>query len=201
MIEYMKIKVNLGGLIMSEIKVGARLPEELLDTVPEGISGSFSDKLSFILKMEDLTEADIILFNNSGLSFDLLELDMFKDKIGNIYAFSVLVDGFIDNSEVLVDFRVSDIESVMPKTFKSGNGLDVEFILCDEEDMVLALREFKLSKVLSEIVSKKAYEQNSFVAQSTEKNTDYIVLAFNQIFGNEPEKNLELYSVGRCIIK
>ena len=186
---------------MSDIKIGFELPEELIGTVPEGISGSFSDKLTFILKMEDIEREDVIVFNESSLSFDLLELNMFKDKIGSIYAFSVLVDGFIDNSEVLVDFRMDNLESVMPKTFKAGNGIDVEFILCDEEDIVLGLRKVKISKELSEIVSEKAYLQNSFVEKYDEENTDYIVLAFNQIFENEPEKNLELYSVGQSIVK
>lgn len=185
---------------MTDMKVGSKLPEDLIDTVPEGISGSFTDRLLFILKMEDLTQADIEVFKSGNIGLDLLELKMFNDKVGNIYAFSILVDGFIDNSEVLVDFRCEDLESRMPKFFSMTEGLNCDIVLCDEEDNILAIRAFKLSSGLSRVVSEKAFEQNDFKATNEDKDTDYILMAFENLFENEPEKNLELYSIGRDIV-
>ncbi|MGL4654420.1 MAG: hypothetical protein ACRCWM_00835 [Sarcina sp.] len=185
---------------MKDIVVGKSLPEDFIGTTPEGLSGSFSGSLMFILKMEDLTSDDIEIFNRASMSLDLLELNDYKDKIGSLYAFSILVENFIDNSEVLVDFRVEDIENILAKKFEEGKGIDVAFILADEEDMVLAIREFKLDAKLSEVVSQKAYEQNTFVCEANDSNTDYVILAFQKLFENEPEENVHKFSIGRSEI-
>lgn len=185
---------------MKDIIVGKSLPEDFIGTTPEGLSGSFSGNIMFILKMEDLTKEDIEIFNRARMSLDLLELSEFKEKIGNLYAFSILVENFIDNSEVLIDFRVSDIEKTLKKTFEPSKGIDVTFILASEEDEVLAIRTFKLDAKLSEIVAEKAYEQNSFVVKEKDNNTDYVILAFQKLFENEPEENVNKFSIGRTII-
>lgn len=184
---------------MKDIIVGKSLPEDFIGTTPEGISGSFSGNLTFVLKMEDLTSEDIEIFNRARMSLDLLEIDEFKDKIGNIYAFSILVENFIDNSEVLIDFRVEDIEKILSKKFEEGKGIDVSFVLASEEDEVLAVREFKLDASLSEIVSQKAYEQNKIFFKE-DNNIDYVILAFQKLFENEPEENVDKFSIGRTII-
>ncbi|MGL5574937.1 MAG: hypothetical protein ACRDCW_05190, partial [Sarcina sp.] len=150
---------------MKDIIVGKSLPEEFIGTIPEGLSGSFFGNLMFILKIEDLTSDDIEIFNKAKMSIDLLELNDYKDKIGSLYAFSILVENFIDNSEVLVDFRVEDIEKTLSKEFEDGKGIEVTFVLASEEDEVLGVREFRLDSKLSKIVSKKAYEQNNFIVK------------------------------------
>ena len=185
---------------MKDIIVGKTLPEDFIGTTPEGLSGSFSGNLMFILKMEDSTSDDIEIFNRARMSLDLLELSDYKDKIGNLYAFSILVENFIDNSEVLVDFRVEDIEKTLAKEFEEGRGIETTFVLADEEDKVLAIREFRLDTKLSKIVSEKAYEQNNFVSKNEDENTDYIILAFQKLFENEPEENVSRFSIGRTII-
>lgn len=186
---------------MTDIKVGNKLPDDLIDVVPEGISGSFSDKLLFILKMQGLTQEDIAAFADNYISLDLLELGMFKEEIGNLYAFSILVGGFIDNSEVLVDFRSEELDNNMLKDFSTGDGIKVDFVLCDEEDNVLSVRKFMLSNEFSNVICAKAFEQNNFNGHKADKNTDYILLAFEKLFENEPEQNLELYSVGKDIVE
>lgn len=165
------------------MKIGNKLPDDLIDMVPEGISANFGENILFILKMEDLEDADIKVFNDSNVSIDMLELLDYKDKIGKIYAFSILIDGFIDNSEVLIDFRCDNLENNIEKA---------QFILCDEDDVVLGIRDFNLSKEFSDLIFKKALEQNSFTSNIEDKNTDYILLAFQKLFENEPEINLEL---------
>ena len=185
---------------MKDIIVGKTLPEDFIGTTPEGLSGSFSGSLMFILKMEDLTSEDVETFNRARMSLDLLELSDYKDKIGNLYAFSILVENFIDNSEVLVDFRVENIETTLDKKFEEGKGIETTFVLANEEDEVLAIREFRLDTKLSEIVSEKAYEQNNFILKNEEEGTDYIILAFQKLFENEPEENVSRFSIGRTII-
>ncbi|MGL5068333.1 MAG: hypothetical protein ACRC6T_11045 [Sarcina sp.] len=185
---------------MKDIIIGKQLPEDFIGTTPEGLSGIFSKELIFVLKMEGLTKDDIEIFNTAKMSFDLLELNEYKDEIGSLYAFSILVENFIDNSEVLVDFRMDDIEKVLPKSFVGKGGIDVTFILASEEDEVLAVKEFRLDFNLSNIVSEKAHKQNKFVKQSGESDTDYVVLAFQKLFENEPEENVDLYSIGKAII-
>ncbi|MGL4989601.1 MAG: hypothetical protein ACRC57_00330 [Sarcina sp.] len=165
------------------MKIGNKLPDDLIDMVPEGISASFADNLLFILKMEDLEDADIEAFMNSKVSIDMLELLEYEDKIGKIYAFSILIDGFIDNSEVLIDFRCDNLED---------NIKSAQFVLCDEDDTILGVRDFTLSKEFSSFIFKKALEQNNFILNVEDKNTDYILLAFQKLFENEPEINLEL---------
>ena len=185
---------------MKDVVIGKQLPEDFIGTTPEGLSGTFSKELIFVLKMEDLTKEDIDVFNSARMSLDLLELNEYKEQIGSLYAFSILVEGFIDNSEVLVDFRVEDIEKVLPKSFSGIEGIDVTFILADEEDKVLAVKEFRLDYNLSNILSEKAYEQNSFVKKGGTDDTDYVILAFQKLFENEPEENVALFSIGRAII-
>lgn len=186
---------------MSKFKVGQKLPEEFIENISEGMSGIFSDKITFILKMEDLTELDVDLFNTGKIAIDLLELDMYKKEIGDIYAFSVCVDEFIDNSEFMIDFRVDDIEVIMPKAFSNGKGIKTVFVLVNEEDEVLAFREFELEAKLSNMISEKAYKQNSEEVSNGDGDTDYIMLAFQKIFENEPEENLSLYSIASSIIE
>ncbi|MGL4450379.1 MAG: hypothetical protein ACRCTZ_04195 [Sarcina sp.] len=184
---------------MKDIIVGKNLPEEFIGTTPEGLSGSFFGNLMFILKMEDLTLEDIEIFNKARMSLDLLELNDYKDKIGSLYAFSILVENFIDNSEVLVDFRVEDIEKTLSKEFEDGKGIEVTFVLASEEDEVLGVRQFSLDSKLSKTVSKKAYEQNNFIVKEN-NNTDYVILAFQKLFENEPEENVKRFSIGKNTI-
>lgn len=186
---------------MNDIKVGKKLPEELRENLPEGLTGMLTEEITVILKMEDITEEDVAVFNSSNINIDLLEINSYKDVIGELYAFSILVDGLIDNSEVMIDFRVEDIEKLMPKKFNKGDGIKVTFLLVNEEDILLANRKFKLSNNFSNIVSEKAYGQNNIKLKAQDDDTDYILLAFQKLFENEPEKNLKLYSVGKCEIK
>lgn len=185
---------------MINFKVGQKLPEDFTEALPEGMTGIFGEKIVFILKMEDLTKDDVEIFNTSKMSVDLLELDMYKEKAGNLYAFSILVDGFIDNSEVMIDFRVGDIEELMPTSFDGGKGIDTIFILVDEKDTVLARRDFNLGTKLSNIVSDRAYKQNQFHIKEEDQNTDYVLLSFQKLFKNEPEENLKLFSIGKIVI-
>lgn len=186
---------------MINFKVGQKLPNDFTEALPEGMTGIFGEKILFVLKMEDLTKDDVEIFNTSKISVDLLELDMYKEKAGNLYAFSILVDGFIDNSEVMIDFRVGDIEELMPTSFKSGKGIDSTFILVDENDTVLARRDFNLGSKLSNIVSDRAYKQNQVTIKEDDENTDYVLLAFQKLFKNEPEENLKLFSIGNVLVK
>ncbi|MGL4739924.1 MAG: hypothetical protein ACRC41_03860 [Sarcina sp.] len=182
---------------MLDFKVGSLLPEEFIGLTPEGFSGAFSEDIIFILKMDEITEQEIEIFKIGSISADLLELDMFKEEIGNVYAFSILVDGFIDNSEVMIDFRVPSIEAIMPKTFINGAGINAALILVDGNDNIKAMREFKLSSEFSNLVSEKAYEQNAFVSTKQDEDRDYIIEIFEKLFANEPEDNLSLYSIAR----
>ncbi len=186
---------------MIDFKVGSKLPDDFLGAVPEGMSGVFSDRIILILKMEDLEKEDIESFNKNRIEIDLLEINTYEYKIGKLYALSVLVDGFIDNSEVMIDFRVEDIEEIMPTSFKNQNGIKTIFALVDEEDNILGLREFKIGTELSNIISDKAYKQNQFIfSKQDEDKSDYVLLAFQKLFENEPEENLRLFSIGKSVI-
>lgn len=186
---------------MSKFQIGQKLPEEFVENISEGMSGVFSEEVIFILKMEDLTKLDVEAFNEGKIAIDLLELDMYKEQIGNIYAFSVCVEEFIDNSEVMIDFVVDNIEEIMPKNFEQGKGINSKFVLVNEEDVVLAVKEFTMGTELSNVVAAKSYEQNSNEIKTNEDGTDYIMLAFQKIFENEPEENLKLYSLASSVVE
>ncbi|WP_297522314.1 hypothetical protein [uncultured Clostridium sp.] len=180
---------------MKDIVIGNVLPEDFIGTTPEGLSGSFSGNLIFVLKMEDLTSDDVAIFNNAKMSFDLLELNEYKEKIGSIYAFSVLIDEFIDNSEVLIDFRIGDI-----KSFSAKEGIEVAFILADENDIVLGIKECKLGIEFSTLILEKAIAQNSFIIEKGIDESECVVEAFQKLFENEPEENLNLFSIRREVV-
>lgn len=186
---------------MLDFNVGSLLPEDFIGVTPEGFSGFFSEDIIFILKIDEITMDEIEIFKFADISVDLLELKMFQDEIGKVYAFSVLVDGFIDNSEVMIDFRVPNLTSIMPKTFINGAGITAALVLADGEDMVKAIRTFELGTELSNLISQKAYEQNAFIATKMDKNKDYIIEIFQKLFAHEPEDNLSLYSIGRVEIE
>ncbi|MGL5767175.1 MAG: hypothetical protein ACRCX8_16195 [Sarcina sp.] len=183
---------------MLDFKEGSSLPEEFIGITPEGFSGTFSQDIVFILKIDEITEEEIEIFKVGSISADLLELDMFKQEIGNVYAFSILIDGFIDNSEVMLDFRVPSIESIMPKTFIHGAGIDAAIILVDGNDIIKGIREFKFDTEFSNLVSEKAYKQNAFISKETHEDRDYIIEIFQKLFEREPEENVSLYSIGRA---
>ena len=89
----------------------------------------------------------------------------------------------------------------MPTSFKNQNGIKTIFALVDEEDNILGLREFKIGTELSNIISDKAYKQNQFIfSKQDEDKSDYVLLAFQKLFENEPEENLRLFSIGKSVI-
>ncbi|MGL5614804.1 MAG: hypothetical protein ACRDD2_01030 [Sarcina sp.] len=186
---------------MTDIRVARKLPEDFEGSIAEGMNGIFSKDLTLILKMEDLEREDIKVFEDGVVVIDLLQLDSFKDKVGNIYALSVLIDGFIDNSEVMLDLEVDNLEEIIISGFRESEEMKVIFALVDEEDFVLAVKEFNLTTELSNLLIEKAHEKSMEKMVNSAESNEYIVEAFQKLFENEPEKNLELYSIGRSITK
>ncbi len=174
------------------ITIGNKIPKNLNDIIVDGLSGTFNEEFIFILKLEDLNEKDIYSFNNNLISFDLLKLDMFNDIIGDVFSFSICVSELIDNSEIFFDFK-----SIANSKFSKSESFKGKFILSDENNIVLAVRNFNFDSNFSLLIYNSYLTQNK---NSEASYINYVPLIFQEIFKNEPEENLKLYSIGRTLI-